>query len=133
MEEEALEARPKGRLVPFATLAFRFLRCFVSVDPRIRTIYIPCRPDLRSFARERRSPSFITPVKQWRRSLSRKNGEVSPISRKIRSRRLFLWNGFGSGNVARFKMRKNDILRISFNVIGSWNIFRSRYLIIFTI
>lgn len=55
--------------------------------------------------------------------MSRKNGEVSPISRKIRSRRLFLWNGFGSGNVARFKMRKNGgIFRIGFNVIGTFRV-----------
>lgn len=40
----------RGR--PLSNFGFRFVSsCFVSVDPRIHTIYIPCRPDLRSFAK----------------------------------------------------------------------------------
>lgn len=44
-----LDAWPKG---PSPFELWRFVSsCFVSVDPRIHTIYIPCRPDLRSFAK----------------------------------------------------------------------------------
>lgn len=44
-----LDGWPKGPS-PFELWRFVF-SCFVSVDPRIHTIYIPCRPDLRSFAK----------------------------------------------------------------------------------